>query len=102
MTKIPNKWQKEIVAWAAGEQIQYWDKETKLWKDVGFPAWHATIDTYRVKPEPNFYYGTAIYFPRRPLVQVTMSTNPLQDAGNNIKITVVDDLITAIELIEEL
>lgn len=41
-----------INAWAAGEEIQFWDDEAEDWLDIKNPTWHE--DTiYRIKPQPS-------------------------------------------------
>lgn len=52
----PHKWQKEIIAWANGAEIQYKDKEPwDDWHDCGDdPDWNEQEGGcyFRVKPEP--------------------------------------------------
>ncbi len=41
----------EIVAWASGEEIEFFNERTGEWKEVpANPAWNLT--KYRVKPKP--------------------------------------------------
>lgn len=58
----PHKYQKEIIAWANGEEIQIRYKDSKTlkfseWATTKTPAW-LTLDDYeyRIKPEEKVYY----------------------------------------------
>ena len=58
-----HKWQKEIIAWADGAEIEEMymisspysgndtNKIVKHWKKVDFPSWYLNAE-YRIKPEP--------------------------------------------------
>jgi hypothetical protein len=67
MNKTPHKWQKEIIAWANGERVQYrnvgfsndyYNSINNVdtdWKDFEnyqyTPAWHSNQFEYRIKPK---------------------------------------------------
>ena len=59
MNKTPHKWQKEIIAWANGEQIQYrtikqTDDRSNIWLDEledNNPRWNSPLYEFRVKPK---------------------------------------------------
>jgi hypothetical protein len=46
-----SKHRETIIAWANGEQIQYYDGET--WVDTDHPSWAPQVE-YRVKPKINY------------------------------------------------
>lgn len=51
----PHKWQKEIIAWANGAQIQYRIDRHNPWIKIHYPNWKGEYE-YRVMPEapPDF------------------------------------------------
>ena len=50
MTK--HKWYNEIVAWASGAEIEYFDELQIRWLNVlGMPRWDSSSE-YRIKPQP--------------------------------------------------
>jgi hypothetical protein len=63
MNKTPHKWQKEIIAWANGEQIQYrtikqTDDRSNIWLDEledNNPRWNSPLYEFRVKPKERVF-----------------------------------------------
>ena len=45
----PHKHQIEIIAWANGADIEYWDRVNESFKAVRKPNWYESL-TYRIKP----------------------------------------------------
>lgn len=46
-----HKWYNEIVAWASGAEIEYYDSGVNNWRDKTFPDWFENYQ-YRIKPQP--------------------------------------------------
>lgn len=45
----PHPHAETIIAWANGEKVEYFDRDTGEWFDCKDPSWYET-ETYRVKP----------------------------------------------------
>jgi hypothetical protein len=50
MTK--HKWHDEIVAWAGGAEIEWFNNETQQWRPCNYMFEWNTACTYRIKPQP--------------------------------------------------
>lgn len=46
----PHKHKDAIIAWANGEQIEYYSESYKAWRECDSPSW-LEFDKYRVKPK---------------------------------------------------
>lgn len=100
----PHKWQKEIIAWANGEVVQYRDLRcapTGVWRDDAEPSWHmdGTYE-YRIKPVPvvkAFY----CHFEIRPAYGPRISSwcFGADNKISNLRMTLTDGEVTAVELI---
>ena len=87
-----HKWAKEINAWAAGAEIEYFDELKIRWLDVlGMPRWDSSSE-YRIKPQPKEPQYLYVYF--TGLEEVSLSTldnlNQYELLGK-IKLEVDDD-----------
>lgn len=51
-----------IVAWASGEQIQFFSPFYEEWQDLLEPIWDDNKE-YRIKPEISFVNGCAVVMP---------------------------------------
>lgn len=97
----PHKWQKEIIAWANGEQIQFRDMRTlpvSDWVINTHPSWYTDgTYEYRVKTEPDII---DLYI--RLDCGGIQSYRPI--AGShlaNVRFSVIDGKVTAVELISK-
>lgn len=103
----PHKWRKEIIAWANGDVIQYRVRPNGEWIDVistpkSIPAFFDDVYEYRVKPAPIDFYGhMALIGNGDNGSHISFGqARPYKICSDTIKITVIGDTITAVELVK--
>lgn len=107
----PHKWAKEIKAWADGATIQYrYTSVSSKWIHLTAPTWieHEDIE-YRIKPEEKFMYACQSI--SGSIIGISNLWSSLEDLKTlynvpdksvkcYIKFTLIDDVITKMEIVE--
>lgn len=101
----PHKWQNEIIRWANGEQIQCRRHCRAEWEDFtspcNTPQFQNDVWEWRAKPEPVHLYGNARFHKTGSGMEyVRCNASAKHSNLDNIRFTVADGEVTAVELIK--